>query len=75
MQNKLKKGIASSLKSPGNKIQFEFNEEINAHLQKLQNKVKLKSYCVALIENIVTKLSKRNKLIRLPSRVEHSSSV
>lgn len=65
LQKKLKKDIASSLKSPGNKIQFEFNEEIIADLQKLQNKVKLKSECVALVENIVTKLSKRNKLIRI----------
>ena len=28
LQKKLKKDITSSLKSPGNNIQFEFNEEV-----------------------------------------------
>jgi hypothetical protein len=33
-----KKDVALSLKSPGNRIQFEFNEEIIADIQKLQKK-------------------------------------
>lgn len=41
LEKKLKKDIASSLKSPGNKIQFEFNEEIIADLQKLKKKSKI----------------------------------
>lgn len=64
LEKKLKKDIASSLKSPGNKIQFEFNEEIIADLQKLKKKVKSKSECEAF-DSIITKLSKRNKLIRI----------
>lgn len=65
LQKKLKKDIASSIKSPGNKIQFEFNEEIISDVQKLQKKVKSNKECVAVCENIANKLSKRNKLIRI----------
>ena len=38
LQKKLKKDVASSLKSPGNRIQFEFNEEIIADIQNFQKK-------------------------------------
>ena len=40
LQKKLKKDIAASLKSPGNKIQFEFNEEVISGIEKVQKKLK-----------------------------------
>ena len=40
LQKKLKKDVALSLKSPGNKIQYEFNEEVISGIEKVQKKLK-----------------------------------
>jgi hypothetical protein len=65
LQKKLKKNKASSLKSTGNRIQFDFNEEIITDLQKLKKKVRPNSESIAQFDSIISKLSKRNKLIRI----------
>ena len=66
LQKKLKKDIAASLKSPGNKIQFEFNEEVISGIEMVQKKLKSSNKdCYKLCEEIITKINKRNKLIRI----------
>ena len=66
LQKKLKKDIAASLKSPGNKIQFEFNEEVISGIEKVQKRLKSSNKdCYKLCEEIITKINKRNKLIRI----------
>ncbi|KAK3086700.1 hypothetical protein FSP39_022186 [Pinctada imbricata] len=68
ISRKVRKEISSaSLKSEGNKIQFEFNEDILLDLEKLEKRcAKVKDVQLSdCIKNIRDKLNKRNKLIRI----------
>ena len=64
---KVRKDISSSsLKSEGNKIQFEFNEDILADIEKLSKRVSKKdSKSSEIVSDLVDKIKKRNKLIRI----------
>ena len=59
---KLKLVIVLFLKSPDN----TFNEEIISGIDKIQKKLKSsRKDCFKLCEEIITKINKRNKLVRI----------
>ena len=67
ISRKVRKDISSSsLKSEGNKIQFEFNEDILFDLEKLETRLSKKdAKTTRYVDEIKEKLRKRNKLIRI----------
>ena len=65
LSNKIKDNVANKLKGEGNRIQFQFNEEIVDDLNTLSESVKGDKVVSKSIHKIRGKLLKRNKLIRI----------
>lgn len=66
---KLKEEVSVKLKGEGNQIQFSFNSEILADLQKLQKRISTDDYVSTnLISGLIVKVKKRNKSIRIADK-------
>ena len=68
-----KKEVSVKFKNEGNKIQYNFNAELLGDLNKLQRRVS-DSSSLGIISALVTKLIKRNKLIRIADKSPTGSS-
>ena len=65
----LKKEVSVKLKGEGNQIQFTFNSELIADLQKLQKRIPVEdSTSINIVSGLIVKLNKRNKLIRIADK-------
>ena len=67
LSRKLRKDISSSLKSEGNRIQFDFNDELLSDVDKLYKRLTRKNdeKNIEIVDKLADKLRKRNKLIRI----------
>ena len=67
ISRKLRKDISSSLKSEGNRIQFDFNDELLSDVDKLNKRLTRKKdeKSIEILDKLADKLKKRNKLIRI----------
>ena len=68
-----KKEVSVKFNKEGNKIQYNFNAELLGDLNKLQRRVS-DSSSLGIISALVTKLIKRNKLIRIANKSPTGSS-
>ena len=68
-----KKEVSVKFNKEGNKIQYNFNAELLGDLNKLQRRVS-DSSSLGIISALVTKLIKRNKLIRIADKSPTGSS-
>ena len=67
LSRKLRKDISSSLKSEGNRIQFDFNDELLSDVDKLYKRLTRENdeKSIEIVDKLADKLRKRNKLIRI----------
>ena len=69
LAKQLKTEVSVNFKHEGNKIQFNFNSEILNDLSKLQKRLSIKdSSSASIVSSIITKLTRRNKLIRIADK-------
>lgn len=69
LAKKIKKEASVKLKGEGNQIQFTFNSEIIADLQKLQKHISADDFASTnLISGLILKVNRRNKLIRIADK-------
>ena len=69
LASRLKKGVSVKLKGEGNQIQYSFNSEVIAELNKLQKRIYTQDYVSTnLISGLIMKINKRNKLIRIADK-------
>ncbi|XP_052719675.1 uncharacterized protein LOC128191583 isoform X1 [Crassostrea angulata] len=69
LAKQIKKEVSVNFNHEGNKIQFNFNSEILSDLSKLQKRLSVKdSSSASIVSSIITKLSRRNKLIRIADK-------
>jgi hypothetical protein len=67
LQKKVKENVISKLKSEGNRVQYEFNEELKDKVKKLEKIAVSKGdqKSISIINDIVRDLDTRNKHIRI----------
>ncbi|XP_062572655.1 uncharacterized protein LOC134234596 [Saccostrea cucullata] len=63
----IKKEVSVKFKSEGNKIQFNFNTEILGDLNKLKKRIS-DSSTLSIVTELISKVTKRNKLIRIADK-------
>ena len=63
----IKKEVSVKFRSEGNKIQYQFNADLLNDLNKLQKRVSDAS-SLGIIAGLITKITKRNKLIRIADK-------
>ena len=70
LKQKLKKEVSLSFRNKGNKQQYEFNLEQLAKLEEAKSLLEIGSVCTLTkkIDEVISDIQKRNKLIRLADR-------